>query len=60
MLSGKHTHECQHDFISIICQKLSLVTSLFFSFPEKLTKAKEDNAGMQNVLDQTLVELNNL
>lgn len=34
--------------------------SLFFFSPEKLSSAKEENLGMHQVLDQTLLELNSL
>lgn len=32
----------------------------FFFSPEKLSSAKEENLGMHQVLDQTLLELNSL
>lgn len=34
--------------------------AVLFVPPEKLSQAKEENLGMHQVLDQTLMELNNL
>lgn len=59
---------CSDCFLCCIVKVASLSKSLVFSlclfcFPlptEKLAQAKEENLGMHQVLDQTLMELNNL
>lgn len=44
----------------VTCLLCEIKTSTFGVLTEKLSQAKEENLGMTQMLDQTLMELNNL
>lgn len=46
--------------VYVFADSWGFTVSLFFFSPEKLSSAKEENLGMHQVLDQTLLELNSL